>query len=149
MRDRHRGAAMVHGDLPLDGHVADRPPPTRHALLEHEALEMHVPGRVNRARSPLVHAQRDAALASDENSVEGGKPEHPLAGRLRGDHEQAVIAPGPQPADSAHGIAAESICDQPLTLGRGIEVAADLRPKPHGTTLMANVSRSRTPGRGP
>ena len=39
MRDRNRGPSMVHRDLSLDGHIADGPPPPRHAMLEHEPLD--------------------------------------------------------------------------------------------------------------
>src|ERR1700674_4628478 len=73
MGDRHGGASMVHRDLPLDGHIADCPPPPRHAMLEHETLEVYVARRVDGSRGPLVHTEPDPAVSDDEAGVEGSQ----------------------------------------------------------------------------
>src|ERR1700674_489761 len=94
--DRDRCAPVVHRHLALDRNVADRPAPTREAILELEGFEVNVAVRVDRPRCPFVDGQRDPALADDLDGIDGGKTEHPAPGRPRSDHQQAVITTGPQ-----------------------------------------------------
>src|ERR1700730_10072047 len=114
MRDRNRGTSVVHRDLPLDRHIADGPPPPGHAMFEREALEVDVARRINSSRRPLVYTEPDPAVSDDDAGVEGSQPQHPPAGGECGDDEQAVIAPGPQPADRSHRVTAEPIRDEPF-----------------------------------
>jgi hypothetical protein len=135
MRDRYRGASTVHHDLSLDGHVADGPPPPRHAMLEHEGLEVDIARWIDSTRGPLVHTEPDPAVSDDDAGVKGSQAEHPAARWLCSDDKQTVIAPGPQPANRSHRIAAQAIGDQPLALGGGLEVAANLTAESHDVSV--------------
>ena len=140
MDDRDRGAAMIHGDLSLDRHVAYGPAPSREPVLELEALEVDVAGWVDRPRRPLVHRQRNAALADDEDGVEGGEAEHPATWRPRRDNEQAVIAPGLQAGHCPHRVAAKAIRHQPLALRRFVEVATKRPPESHCVSVKSRAT---------
>ena len=82
-----------------------------------------------------MYGQWNPAVADDQDRVDGGKAEHTAAGWAGGDHEQAVIAAGAEPAHGAHGVTAKPVGHQPLALGGGIEISAELPPKSHGVSV--------------
>ena len=108
--------AVLHGDLPLEHHVADPPPPPRQRRRSSSNPDRYSYPRG--ATAPPAHscvASRTTAAGSQrDDRIERGQPERPPRGRLPGHDQQPVIAPRPQPADGAHGIPAPAVGDQPL-----------------------------------
>src|SRR6202007_40565 len=128
--------------------VSDLPAPTRDAAVELEGREQLVSLRVDCAARPLVCGQPDAGVTGDEDGIERDEAHHPLGRTMHCNHEEPVIAAGPQRPDRPHRIAAEAVGDEPLALRRLVEssAAAGAERDPHACASSRCDSRSSTRG---
>jgi hypothetical protein len=109
---------VLHRQFAFDHHVADPPAPPGQTVGERERLQVAVPLRRHGAGGPLMGEQRHLGPGRQrERQVQRDEPGPPVAGHRVGHREQPVVAPGPQPADRAGGVSADTVRDEPLVVG--------------------------------
>ena len=87
---------------------------------------MAVPRWVGDTPGPFVCCEAYAPIADDQHGIERSEPQMAPTEGIAGDDQQPVVAAGTQSGDRAHGVTAESVGDEPLSLAGCVEVAADL-----------------------
>ena len=127
VHDADRRPPVRHRELALEDDVPELPAPPRHAVLELEGDEELIAARVDGTAGPLVDAEPVACVPDHEHGLERNETEHPVSRPGDCDHEQAVVAARPQPGDSAHGVTADAVGDEPFAPRRLVERPAHLR----------------------